>query len=143
LLGELAQANQRFAQEHAIAPRPLLVKIAPDLTWQEIDEIIAAATASHVNGIIATNTTLARDGLQSDNQNEKGGLSGVPVRERSLAVVKYLADNTTMPIIGVGGIRNASHVQAQLDAGASLVQIYTGLIYEGPGMAGNILRELG
>ncbi len=144
LLGALTAENGRLAQKHGLAPRPLLVKIAPDLTWAELDEILAAVQAAGIDGLIATNTTLARDGLQSDLRVEGGGLSGRPLADRSTEIIAYAARQTggRLPIIGVGGVRTAADVQAKLAAGAALVQTYTGLVYEGPGMAGRILREL-
>ncbi len=144
LLGTLQQENETFAERHTLAVRPLLLKIAPDLTWAEVDEVIAAALEHQIAAIIATNTTLSRDGLTHPAQNEAGGLSGLPLRERSTAIIAYIARQThaQLPIIGVGGIRTAADVQAKLDAGAALVQVYTGLVYEGPRLAGRILRDL-
>ncbi|MCA9944436.1 MAG: nitronate monooxygenase, partial [Anaerolineales bacterium] len=94
--------------------------------------------------IIATNTTLGRDGLRSANQREAGGLSGPPLRQKSIQIIEHIwrVTNGRLPIIGVGGIRTAADVQATLDAGASLVQLYTSLVYEGPTLPGHLLREL-
>ncbi|MCL4871617.1 MAG: quinone-dependent dihydroorotate dehydrogenase [Anaerolineae bacterium] len=144
LLRELQQENVALAEKHHLAARPLLLKIAPDLDWDELDEVMAAATQHQIAALIATNTTLSRAGLTHPAQNEAGGLSGLPLRERSNAIIAYIARQTNgqLPIIGIGGIRTAADVQAKLDAGASLVQLYTGLIYEGPGIAGRILRQL-
>ena len=123
---------------------PLFVKIAPDMTPKELDSVIEAITSNGIDGIIATNTTLSRQGLRSPEKNETGGLSGAPVRKLSTGVVRHVAKATEgkLPIIAAGGVYTADHVLEKLDAGASLVQIYTGFIYEGPGMAGRILREL-
>ncbi len=144
LLGALTAENGRLAQKHGLVPRPLLVKIAPDLTWSELDEILAAVQTARIAGLIATNTTLSRDGLQSSLRDETGGLSGRPLTTRSTEIITYVTRQTggRLPVIGVGGVRAAGDVQAKLDAGASLVQIYTGLVYAGPGMAGSILRQL-
>ncbi|MBK8987662.1 MAG: quinone-dependent dihydroorotate dehydrogenase [Chloroflexi bacterium] len=143
LLGVLVAENGRLAQKHQIRPRPLLVKIAPDLTWAELDEILDAVQTAGVDGLIATNTTLGRVGLQSAVQ-EDGGLSGRPLAARSTEIIAYIARQTgsRLPIIGVGGVSTAADVQAKLDAGAKLVQLYTGLVYGGPGIAGRILRHL-
>lgn len=144
LLGALTAENGRLSQKHGVRPRPLLVKIAPDLTWAELDEILTAVQAAGIDGLIATNTTLSRDGLESALRAEAGGLSGRPLAARSTEIIAYVARQTggRLPIIGVGGVRTAADVQARLDAGAALVQTYTGLVYEGPGMAGRILRQL-
>lgn len=122
--------------------KPLLVKIAPDMGWAEIDAIVDACHATQVDGIIATNTTISRAGLSSSHAAEKGGLSGQPLRQRSNEVIAHLAQQTDLPIIGVGGVQTADDVRAKLDAGAKLVQIYTGLVYAGPTLAGRILRQL-
>jgi dihydroorotate dehydrogenase len=144
LLGTLQQENETLAEQHNLAVRPLLLKIAPDLTWAEVDEVVAAALEHHIAALIATNTTLSRDGLTHPAQSEVGGLSGLPLQEHSTVIIAYIARQThgQLPLIGVGGIRSATDVQAKLDAGAVLVQVYTGLVYEGPGMAGRILRDL-
>jgi dihydroorotate dehydrogenase len=144
LLAALEQENQALAAAHQLSPRPLLLKIAPDLTWPEVDEIIGAAQANGVQGIIATNTTLERSGLAHPARSEGGGLSGRPLAQRSNELIGYISRQTggRLPIIGVGGVFTADDVRAKLDAGASLVQLYTGLVYEGPGVAGRILRAL-
>lgn len=124
--------------------KPILLKIAPDLTWDELDEILSAALDNGIDGIIATNTTISRNGLHDANRGETGGMSGTPLRARSTAVIAHIHAQTggKLPIIGVGGVVSADDVRAKLDAGASLVQIYTGLVYAGPRMAGRILRDL-
>lgn len=144
LLATLQAENRILAQAHGIGQRPLLVKIAPDLTWPELDEVLTAVSDYQIDGIIATNTTICRNGLTHANQKEQGGLSGRPLRHRSNEIIRYIHRHTggRLPIIGVGGVQTADDVRQKLDAGASLVQIYTGLIYEGPGLAGRILREL-
>ncbi|MCS6909026.1 MAG: quinone-dependent dihydroorotate dehydrogenase [Anaerolineales bacterium] len=121
---------------------PLLVKLAPDLTEAELDDALAAATACGVDGLIATNTTLSRDGLPARARSLSGGLSGEPLRARSTAVVRYLARRTDLPIIGVGGILCPDDALEKLDAGATLVQLYTGLVYSGPGLVHDINLHL-
>jgi dihydroorotate dehydrogenase len=144
LLAVLQVQNEQLAQQHGLAKRPLLVKIAPDLTWLELDEILTAVQDNAISGIIATNTTLSRDGLTDGNQEQQGGLSGRPLARRSTEIIAYIHKHTQgqLPIIGVGGVETAVDAQAKLDAGASLVQLYTSLIYEGPRLAGSILRQL-
>lgn len=144
LLGALAAENQALAAAHHIAKRPLFIKIAPDLSLAELDEILTAVQDNQIDAIIATNTTIGRDGLRSPNQRETGGLSGLPLREKSTAIIAHIwrVTNGRLPIIGVGGIRTAADVQAKLDAGARLVQLYTSLVYAGPRLPGDLLREL-
>lgn len=124
-LGHLLEVLQ---QENAAA-KPLLVKIAPDLTPEQLAQIIAVCEANDVAGLIATNTTLDHRMLIKD---EAGGLSGAPLLRKSNEVVRAIRAQSQLPIIGVGGITNADSAQAKIDAGAQLVQIYTGLIYRGP-----------
>jgi dihydroorotate dehydrogenase len=144
LLEVLVVEGQELAQQEGLQPRPLLLKIAPDLSWAVLDEILQAAVDNNVSGIIATNTTVGRAGLVSAGQEETGGLSGRPLQERSNEIIAYIARQMgdRLPVVGVGGVFNAADVQAKLDAGAVLVQVYTGLVYEGPGMAGRILRQI-
>ncbi len=126
--------------------KPILLKIAPDLTDTQLDDIIEIVQESKIDGVIATNTTISRQGLKTDIQitNEKGGLSGKPVQTRSTEVVKYLSEKSkkSFPIIAVGGIFTAKDVNEKLAAGADLVQVYTGFIYEGPGMIKRICKKL-
>ncbi|MCA9933126.1 MAG: quinone-dependent dihydroorotate dehydrogenase [Anaerolineales bacterium] len=144
LLQTLRVENEVLAGRYGVKKRPLLIKIAPDLTWADLDTILDTALAQEMDGIIATNTTLSRIGLTSPHQKESGGLSGRPLRDPSNAIIRYIAQQTNgaLPIIGVGGVRTARDVHAKLNAGATLVQLYTGLIYEGPDIAGRILRTL-
>jgi dihydroorotate dehydrogenase len=121
--------------------KPLLLKIAPDLTDAQLEEILELVERHGLSGMIATNTTVARDGLMTAI-NETGGLSGEPLRARSLEVLRFLVARTNLPIISVGGIANAREVQKRLDMGARLVQVYTGLVYEGPLMVRTMLRGL-
>ena len=122
---------------------PVLVKVAPDLSDAEIDDVIAAIFNVGLDGIIATNTTLSREGV-SNRVNETGGLSGAPLRARATQVIRYIAERTQdkLPIIGVGGVASAQDAIEKLDAGARLVQVYTGLVYRGPGLVREINRAL-
>lgn len=141
LLKRLSELNRKRP-----LPKPLLLKIAPDLTDGQLDEVVEIVLATGMAGIIATNTTISRAGLKSEEQltREAGGLSGRPVRQRSTAVIRYLRQKAgnDMVIIGVGGIFTAADAQEKIDAGANLVQVYTGFIYEGPGMVQRIVRHL-
>ncbi len=127
-------------------PKPILLKIAPDLTDNQLDDIIEIVTATQIAGVIATNTTISREGLRSDARlvNEAGGVSGKPLAARSTEVIRYLSDKSNMafPIIGVGGIHTAEDAIEKLNAGASLIQLYTGFIYEGPGLIGDICKAI-
>lgn len=120
--------------------KPILLKIAPDLTNEQLDDIITIVAHTKIDGVIATNTTIDRSGLKTNNNKlhsiGNGGLSGRPVRARSTEVIKYLSDKSknAFPIIGVGGIHSAEDALEKLDAGAALVQVYTGFIYEGPSL---------
>lgn len=129
LLGELHELNQNHNR-----PKPILLKIAPDLTKDQLDDIIEIVTETQTDGVIATNTTISREGIHSENKSEKGGLSGKPLKNPSTEVIRYLhqKSNDAFPIIGVGGIHSAADALEKLDAGARLVQLYTGFIYEGP-----------
>lgn len=126
--------------------RPILLKIAPDLTENQLDDIIEIVQETGIAGVIATNTTIRRDGLNSDPAlvSESGGLSGKPLRTRSTEVIRYLISksNHAFPVIGIGGIHSAADAQEKLDAGASLVQVFTGFIYEGPGLVQRICKRL-
>ena len=117
-------------------PKPILLKIAPDLTEEQLLDIIAIITTVKIDGVIATNTTLSREGLHSTHKKEIGGLSGKPVTDRSTAVIRFLHEksNKAFPIIGVGGIHTPEDALEKLKAGASLIQLYTGFVYEGPGV---------
>lgn len=122
---------------------PILVKISPDLTDEEFDDAIGVILDKNMDGIIATNTTLARDGLRSKYQGETGGLSGSPLRVRSEAVLCQVIKlvNGKIPIVSVGGIMNPDDAKRRLDLGATLIQLYTGLVYEGPGLVKKILQD--
>lgn len=125
-------------------PKPLLIKIAPDLTNDEIDTLLDVALQHHVAGIIATNTTTRRDGLRSPNRSQEGGLSGQPLRERSTAIIRHIYCQTDgkLPVVGVGGIFSGDDLYEKLQAGATLAQAYTGFIYEGPAFVRKCIRGL-
>jgi dihydroorotate dehydrogenase len=135
LLKGVQACNQELARARQVPPRPLLVKIAPDLEPGELDGIVDAVQVCAFDGIIATNTTVGRSGL-STSTSETGGLSGRPLRQRSTEVIRALYGRSRgrVPIIGVGGIFSAEDAYEKICAGASLVQLYTGLIYRGPGL---------
>jgi dihydroorotate dehydrogenase len=128
--------------------KPILLKIAPDLTNEQLDDIITIVADTKIDGVIATNTTIDRNGLKTDKNKLKaigdGGLSGKPIKSRSTEVIKYLADtsNKAFPIIGVGGIHSPEDAFEKLDAGATLVQLYTGFIYEGPALIKRINKAI-
>jgi dihydroorotate dehydrogenase len=142
LLTALRRENEACAQAHGRAPRPLLIKLAPDLTDEALARIVEVARGAAA-GFVATNTTTQRDGL-STPLDESGGLSGAPLRDRATAVIRtlYRLAGSDLPIIGVGGIFNAEDAYAKIRAGASVVQLYTGMIFEGPLLARAIGRGL-
>ncbi len=127
--------------------RPILLKIAPDLTIEQLNDIIEIVAETGIAGIIATNTTITRDNLISSTAatQQAGGLSGLPVKNRATEVIRYLAQKSdnAFPIIGVGGIHSAQDAKEKIEAGASLVQLYTGFIYQGPGLIKRICKALG
>jgi dihydroorotate dehydrogenase len=125
-------------------PKPILLKIAPDLTDEQLMDIIDIITSVNIEGVIATNTTLSREGLLSQQKTEMGGLSGKPVADRSTEVIRFLSEksNKAFPIIGVGGIHSPQDAIDKLEAGASLVQLYTGFIYEGPAVIKKINKAI-
>ena len=141
ILNTLQQRNLRDG-----VSKPILLKIAPDLTNSQLDDIIEIVTETKIAGVIATNTTLSRENLNSSPnlKNQSGGLSGRPLTERSTEVIRYLSEksNKSFVIIGVGGIHSAEDALEKIKAGASLVQIYTGFIYEGPALIKRILKGL-
>jgi dihydroorotate dehydrogenase len=144
LLHALQKRNRELAQTGSAGPRPLLLKIAPDLDQSQIESIIDVALRANISGIIATNTTVRRDGLRTSAVEVQacgeGGLSGAPLREWSNQVISvvYRLTRGELPIIGVGGIFTAEDAWDKICAGASLIQLYTGFIYEGPGVAKRI-----
>lgn len=124
--------------------KPILLKIAPDLTDEQLLDIIDIISETKIDGVIATNTTISREGLVSSNKTEMGGLSGKPLTQRSTEVIRFLAEQSkkAFPIIGVGGINTAQDALEKLEAGADLVQLYTGFIYEGPKLIKDINKAL-
>jgi dihydroorotate dehydrogenase len=149
LLSQLQTRNRTLAEQLSLsAPRALLLKIAPDLTREEIESIVEVAQRNGIAGIIATNTTIERDGLQSSRETitaaGEGGLSGAPLRSRSNEVIRliYQLTNGSLPIIGVGGVFTPEDAWEKICAGASLIQLYTGFIYEGPDIARRINEGL-
>lgn len=126
--------------------KPILLKIAPDLTDSQLDDIVDIATATKIDGIVATNTTISREHLQTPpavvSRCGTGGLSGTPLRNRATEVIRYLRNKTDIPIIGVGGIMTARDAEDKIKAGASLVQVYTGFVYEGPALARKICKGI-
>ncbi len=127
-------------------PKPILLKIAPDLTNEQLLDIIDIVQETQIAGVIATNTTISREGLKSDPKKSKetGGLSGKPLTKRSTDIIRFLSEksNQAFPIIGVGGIHDAADALEKIEAGASLVQLYTGFIYEGPKLIKDINKAL-
>ncbi|WP_310379795.1 quinone-dependent dihydroorotate dehydrogenase [Flavobacterium sp.] len=126
------------------SPKPILLKIAPDLTNEQLLDIIDIIKETKIAGVIATNTSIAREGLQSENKTETGGLSGKPLAKRSTEVIRFLSEksNKAFPIIGVGGIHSPEDAIEKLAAGASLIQLYTGFIYEGPSLVKAINKKI-
>lgn len=143
LLSALKEANKEFDEQ-----KPILLKIAPDLTDEQLDDIIEIVTETAIDGVIATNTTISREGLKTPESEVEaigaGGLSGKAVRTRSTEVIRYLHNESggAFPIIGVGGINTPEDAIEKLKAGASLVQVYTGFIYEGPAMIKRINKAI-
>ena len=143
LLNQLMERNRTTAK-----PRPLLLKIAPDLANSQLDDIVEIVAETGIDGVIATNTTIDRSGLQTSTDDVDaigaGGLSGKPLTSRSTEVIRYLHTRSkgAFPIVGVGGIASADDAREKLEAGASLVQVYSGFVYEGPGLPARINRGL-
>lgn len=142
-LRELLSAITTANRARGAGAKPVLLKIAPDLSFSQIDAVLHVIAEYRLDGIIATNTTLARPGLFAQ-VNESGGLSGAPLRRRATEVISFISRATggKLPIIGVGGIMDAASAQEKLDAGATLLQVYTGLIYRGPFFARELTRAM-
>ncbi|RRJ92961.1 quinone-dependent dihydroorotate dehydrogenase [Flavobacterium macacae] len=142
----LTQLLQTLQNKNVAKPKqkPILLKIAPDLTDEQLLDIIDIVNETKIAGVIATNTTISREGLQSENKAEMGGLSGKPLTKRSTEVIRFLSEksNKSFPIVGVGGIHSADDAIEKLEAGASLIQLYTGFIYEGPALIKKINRKI-
>ncbi|MGI9553085.1 MAG: quinone-dependent dihydroorotate dehydrogenase, partial [Aurantibacter sp.] len=147
LLREIKKENSKYADaRNLVTGKPILLKIAPDLTDEQLLDIVEITMETQIDGIIATNTTVSRDNLKSDllSSEEKGGLSGKPLTKRSTEVIRFLAENSNkaFPIIGVGGIHSAEDAIEKLEAGAALVQIWTGFIYKGPALVKQINQAI-
>jgi dihydroorotate dehydrogenase len=148
ILRILIDANQELAEKSQSKPRPILLKIAPDLGDSQLEEIVELTRELNLAGLIATNTTLSRSGLRTSAERVEqigaGGLSGAPLRSRSLEVVRFLYSRLQgqIPIIGVGGVFSGEDAWNMISAGAALVQAYTGFIYSGPTLARDINRYL-
>lgn len=144
ILALARDANERTAAVMERQPRPLLVKVAPDLTDAEIEAVADTAASNGVQGIVATNTTISREGVAPEYMDYPGGLSGAPLRQRANDVVKLLYRRVggQIPIIGVGGISTGADAIERMRAGATLVQLYTAFVYGGPSLPGRILREM-
>lgn len=144
---ELISAVQRINKSKKEL-RPILLKIAPDLNNQQLDEIIEIVAETKIDGVIASNTSVNREGLKATEEHlakiGNGGLSGKPIKDRSTVTIKYLADasNKAFPIVGVGGIHSAEDALEKIEAGADLVQVYTGFIYEGPSLVKKINKAI-
>jgi dihydroorotate dehydrogenase len=121
-----------------------LVKLSPDLIDDELEDAVGVVQGTGMDGIVATNTTVDRSGLSSSNRDETGGLSGTPLRERSTELVRqiYQLTDGELPIVGVGGIFSPADAREKLEAGATLIQVYTGLVYRGPSLVRRILEGL-
>lgn len=146
LLRMMKRENTREALTTGLAEKPILLKIAPDLGEAQLRDIIEIVAETRIDGVIATNTTISREGLKSDLilTEETGGLSGKPLRQRATDVIRFLHKESggAFPIIGVGGIHSPEDALEKLEAGATLVQLYTGFIYEGPGLVKRINRAI-
>jgi dihydroorotate dehydrogenase len=147
LLHDLLQELKRESgslEEQLNRKVPLLIKLAPDLSDEELDDALDAITANRMDGVIATNTTVGRQGVRSPLAQEAGGLSGAPLRKLSTEMVEKIHKRTggALAIVAVGGVMSTEDVREKLEAGATLVQLYTGLVYQGPGFIARILREL-
>jgi dihydroorotate dehydrogenase len=143
LLGRVAARRDRAADD--LGRRvPVLVKLAPDLDDEQLLTAVDVISASGLDGIIATNTTISRDGIDHPRAGEEGGLSGAALTEMSTRIIARIAEHTggSIPVFGVGGIMGPGDARAKLDAGATLIQLYTGLVYEGPGLVKRILKGL-
>jgi len=146
LLKKLKSQNKKLAKNSNKKAKPILLKIAPDLSDDQLLDIIEIVADTKIDGVIATNTTIEREGLKSHLilSEEQGGLSGKPLTKRSAEVIRFLSENSrkAFPIIGVGGIHSAEDALEKLEAGADLVQLYTGFIYEGPALIKKINKAI-
>jgi dihydroorotate dehydrogenase len=142
----LTQLLQTLQNKNLTRPKskPILLKIAPDLTDTQLLDIIDIVKSTKIAGVIATNTTISREGLQSENKSETGGISGKPLTKRSTEIIRFLSEksNKAFPIIGVGGVHSPDDAIEKLEAGACLIQLYTGFIYEGPALVKAINKKI-
>lgn len=136
--------QRRFAQDRIKRRLPLLVKLAPDLTEAELDDALDAIVSTHMDGVVISNTTVRRDDLRSESRTEEGGLSGKPLAARSEAMLKLAVRRLAgaIPVVSAGGILRPEDAQRRLDLGAALIQVYTGLVYRGPGFVRQIVKAL-
>ena len=141
ILTHLQAINRSFELQ-----KPVLLKIAPDLTWEQIDDVIDLANEINLDGLVATNTSISRDELKTESPKLEtigaGGLSGKPLQSRSTEIIKYIHQKTNIPVIASGGIFTANDAKEKLKAGASLIEVWTGFIYEGPFIVKRICKEL-
>ncbi len=148
ILTNLQKQNSKFNPSTGSGPKPILLKIAPDLTKEQIDDVIDLALEIKLDGLVVSNTTISREQLKTQNSKLKtigaGGMSGLPLKQRSTEIIKYIHQRTggQIPIIASGGIFTGADAKEKIDAGASLVQVWTGFIYEGPGIVKKICNHL-
>lgn len=146
LLATVVDESSRLAADRSGTPVPIFLKIAPDLSNEAMDDVLEVAEHADIAGIVATNSTTAREGLVGPDLrlvDEEGGLSGRPLTRRTRRVVKYVVDHTQLPVIGVGGVMTVDDGKALIDAGASMVQLYTGFVYAGPALVRDLNKALG
>ena len=137
----LEQLLRAIRQENQTTRKPILLKIAPDLALTDLDQIIATCEANEIAGIIATNTTLDHSAIPA-SLDQAGGLSGRPLREKSTELIRAITARSRLPVIASGGIVDAASAREKLEAGAQLLQVYTGYIYRGPGLLREIVENL-
>jgi len=144
ILTECQQANRLCSEQHNASEKPLLIKVAPDLTAEELNSILDMAMSCGIDGIVATNTTLQRPNVDHKVYNEQGGCSGAPLRQQSTEMIRHIYAHTNgmLPIVGVGGIMNADDAWEKITAGATLIQAYAGFVFEGPGLTKAIVHGL-
>ena len=138
----LSKLLRVIGAKNVVTHKPIVVKIAPDLTTAELEQIVTTCEANSVAAIIATNTTLDHSSVAAE-KDQQGGLSGAPLREKSTALVRAIASRSTIPVIASGGVADGASAREKIEAGAKLVQIYTGLVYRGPGLLREIAEAIG
>lgn len=144
LLKQLNEERKSLIEEFHQCRIPILVKLSPDLSNAQLDDALQVIISNEMDGVIATNTTISREGIASPIAGEIGGLSGRPLFSRSLSMVEKIQKSTqgSLPVVGVGGIFDVDHARRMMDSGATLLQVYTGLVYQGPGLVKRILQNL-